>query len=233
MNDIYAQKAKKYKYKYLKLKTQYFGEGEGGGLKSFFGFNKKTSEAEKAREAKKKAHEARLNNDPLYKECFNIYSNSNSVLNSNSNLNSNREDTSYDILFKRREDEIHTNIVNARNGSYGEKNINKYNFWEFYAAKCPTLAQIAEEDKIKADKEAIKKAEQKLQNEAILKEQNKKKDFNNRVERCMNVQKKICEIKVTNEIEQENKPYEAPEKVQLNEEERKRQEASDNRYGQR
>jgi hypothetical protein len=213
MNDIYEQKAKKYKYKYLELKKriEYIGEGGGGGVfKRLFGWNKnpksKTIETEQARKDTE-AHEARLNNDPLYKKCFNIYSNS--VLNSNSN----REDTSYDILFKRREDEIHKNEVAAFNGSYDPIKINKYNFWEFYAAKCPTLAQIAVEDKIKADKEEIKKAEQKLENEEKLKKQNETNDFKNRVEKCMIKKIKECEEEEKNKIEQEKNPYVAPEKV--------------------
>jgi hypothetical protein len=76
INDIYEQKAKKYKYKYLELKKriEYIGEG-GGVFKRLFGWNKnpksKTIETEQARKDTE-AHEARLNNDPLYKKCFNI-----------------------------------------------------------------------------------------------------------------------------------------------------------------
>ena len=87
-----------------------------------------------------------------------------------------------------------------------------YSFEEFSLNDgCPSLAQVNAQEQIKKDNEAKKEAERRPKIEAALKEQERKKIFNSRVEECMAKQREICKIRVQNEIEQENKPYVAPE----------------------
>ena len=199
MNDIYEQKAIKYKYKYLKLKNEYFGEG--GGFKTLFGLKK--SKEQIAREeanalvARKKAHQKQFcneNNEECNK-CYDLWY---------TNKEFHRQ--SYDKKHYEREQE---NDRLDRSSSILKP---FYSFKEFYLNDgCPSLAQVNEEEQIVKDNEAKKEAERRPKNEEALKEQESKKIFNSRVEKCMMEQRAKCETRVENEIEQENKPYVVPE----------------------